>query len=209
MTRKFRVIHNRPPIISGQNGNLGIMEDPPSVEYSITDPEGDAFTITELLNGNILRKYNGVADRKETLTVPSQSWLTLQPDTTHTLTIQATDSQGMMSSRTYTLTRFVDKIIYDGLPTPFTTDIAAKRVLISPDWVIPPGATIKVETCNNAYDESPTWEDCTMVVRLGRGYLFTNETKTAAEWGIDIRFRIEKGEAVSPISFKGFGGAFD
>ncbi|ERM20358.1 Ig-like domain-containing protein [Brevibacillus laterosporus] len=209
MTRKFRVIHNRPPIISGQNGNLGIMENLPSVEYSITDLEGDTFTITELLNGKMLRKYNGVEGRKETLTVPFQTWLTVQPDITHTLTIQATDSQGMMSSRTYTLTRFVDKIIYDGLPTPFTTDIAAKRVLISPDWVIPPGATIKVETCNNAYDESPTWEDCTMVVRLGRGYLFANETKTAAEWGIDIRFRIEKGEAVSPISFKGFGGAFD
>ncbi|MCR8981166.1 hypothetical protein [Brevibacillus laterosporus] len=48
-----------------------------------------------------------------------------------------------------------------------------------------------------------------MVVKLGRGYLYTNDKRTADKWGIDIRFHIEKEEATSPISFQGFGGAFD
>ncbi|TPG74806.1 hypothetical protein EEL32_24445 [Brevibacillus laterosporus] len=195
--------------MSGQNKDLGIIEAAPSETYSVTDPEGDSFTVVEKINGTLIRSFPGEAEKEETVTIPPDVWLSLQPDIEHTLTVEATDSQGMAYTRFYTFKRFENKIVIDGLALPFTTDIAAKRVLITPDWVIPFGTIIKVETCNNAFDESPTWEDCTLVVKLGRGYLFTNETKTAAEWGIDIRFHIEKGEAVSPISFKGFGGAFD
>ncbi|QOS97885.1 DNRLRE domain-containing protein [Brevibacterium sp. JNUCC-42] len=209
VTRKFRVVHNRPPVISGQNKDLGIIEAAPTETYSVTDPEDDSFTVVEKINGTLIRSFPGEAGREETVTLPPDVWLSLQPDIEHILTIEATDSQGMAYTRSYTFKRFENKIVIDGLAVPFTTDIAAKRVLITPDWVVPLGTIIKVETCNNAFDESPTWEDCTLVVKLGRGYLFTNDKKTAAEWGIDIRFRIEKGEAVSPISFKGFGGAFD
>nr|WP_278429827.1 hypothetical protein [Brevibacillus laterosporus] len=209
ITRKFRVVHNRPPVISGQNKDLGIIEAAPSESYSVTDPEGDSFTVVEKINGTVIRSFPGVADREETATIPPDIWLTLQPDVVHTLTVTATDKQGMMYTRSYTFKRFENKIVIDGLAVPFTTDIAAKRVLITPDWVIPFGTVVKVETCNNAFDESPTWEDCTLVVKLGRGYLYTNDKKTADKWGIDIRFHIEKGEATKPISIQGFGGAFD
>ncbi|WP_147304279.1 DNRLRE domain-containing protein [Brevibacillus sp. VP] len=209
VTRKFRVVHNRPPVITGQNKDLGIIEAAPSETYSVTDPEGDSFTVVEKINGTVIRSFPGVADREETATIPPDIWLTLQPDVVHTLTVTATDKQGMMYTRSYTFKRFENKIVIDGLAVPFTTDIAAKRVLITPDWVIPFGTVVKVETCNNAFDESPTWEDCTLVVKLGRGYLYTNDKKTADKWGIDIRFHIEKGEATKPISIQGFGGAFD
>ncbi|TGU83128.1 hypothetical protein EN829_063460, partial [Mesorhizobium sp. M00.F.Ca.ET.186.01.1.1] len=36
VTRKFRVVWNRPPTISGQNGDLGVMEAPPSVNYTVS-----------------------------------------------------------------------------------------------------------------------------------------------------------------------------
>ncbi|MGG1443522.1 Ig-like domain-containing protein [Brevibacillus laterosporus] len=206
---KFRVVHNRPPVITGQNKDLGIIEAAPSETYSVTDPEGDSFTVVEKINGTVIRSFPGVAGKEETATIPPDIWLSLQPDVVHTLTVTATDKQGMMYTRSYTFKRFENKIVIDGLAVPFTTDIAAKRVLITPDWVIPFGTVIKVETCNNAFDESPTWEDCTLVVKLGRGYLYTNDKKTADKWGIDIRFHIEKGEATKPISFQGFGGAFD
>ncbi|XOS94335.1 DNRLRE domain-containing protein [Brevibacillus laterosporus] len=208
-TRKFRVVHNRPPVITGQNKDLGIIEAAPSETYSVTDPEGDSFTVVEKINGTVIRSFPGVAGKEETATIPPDIWLSLQPDVVHTLTVTATDKQGMMYTRSYTFKRFENKIVIDGLAVPFTTDIAAKRVLITPDWVVPLGTIIKVETCNNAFDESPTWEDCTLVVKLGRGYLYSNDKKTADKWGIDIRFHIEKGEATKPISFQGFGGAFD
>ncbi|AKF94945.1 hypothetical protein EX87_14495 [Brevibacillus laterosporus] len=195
--------------MTSQNKDLGIIEAAPSETYSVTDPEGDSFTVVEKINGTVIRSFPGVAGKEEAATIPPDIWLTLQPDVVHTLAVTATDKQGMTYTRSYTFKRFENKIVIDGLAVPFTTDIAAKRVLITPDWVIPFGTIVKVETCNNAFDESPTWEDCTLVVKLGRGYLYTNDKKTADKWGIDIRFHIEKGEATKPISFQGFGGAFD
>ncbi|ELK38817.1 hypothetical protein D478_27716, partial [Brevibacillus agri BAB-2500] len=217
VTRKFRVIWNRPPTISGENSNLGIMEAPPSVEYSITEPETNPFTVTEKINGQIIRTFAGVAGRQETITIPHELWLRLEPGVQHALTIEASDDQGMTSTRTYTLTRFVDKIVFSldfatmqqETKDFFTTDVAAKRLLLTPIWELPPGAILLVEVCNNAYDTEPTWEDATIVVKLNRAHLFANETKTADKWGINFRFRIEKGSASQPIYLKGVGGAFD
>ncbi|WP_309479194.1 DNRLRE domain-containing protein [Brevibacillus agri] len=217
VTRKFRVIWNRPPTISGENSNLGIMEAPPSVEYSITEPETNPFTVTEKINGQIIRTFAGVAGRQETITIPHELWLRLEPGVQHALTIEASDDQGMTSTRTYTLTRFVDKIVFSldfatmqqETKDFFTTDVAAKRLLLTPIWELPPGAILLVEVCNNAYDTEPTWEDATIVVKLNRAHLFANETKTADKWGINFRFQIEKGTATQPIYLKGVGGAFD
>ena len=215
--RKFRVVWNRPPTISGENGDLGIMEAPPSVNYTVSDPEGSTFTLTEKINGQVIRTFAGVAGRQETITIPHDMWLRLEPGVQHALTIEAADDQGMTSIRTYTLTRFVDKIIVSmdfATMKPetkdfFTTDVAAKRLLLTPIWDLPPGAILQVEVCNNAYDEEPAWEDATIVVKLNRAHLFANESKTAERWGINFRIKIEKGTAIGPIYVKGIGGAFD
>ena len=217
VTRKFRVVWNRPPTISGQNGDLGVMEAPPSVNYTISDPETNPFTVTEKINGQVIRTFAGVAGRQETITIPHDMWLRLEPGVPHALTIDASDDQGMASSRTYTLTRFVDKIVFsmdfdtmsEATKDFFTTDVAAKRLLLTPSWDLPPGAILQVEVCNNAYDAEPTWEDATIVVKLNRAHLFANETKTADKWGINFRFTIEKGTSTQPIYLKGVGGAFD
>ncbi|MFF0831036.1 glycine-rich protein [Brevibacillus sp. NPDC003359] len=218
VTRKLRVVWNRPPVIDGQNKDLGIMEAPPVETYTVTEPESNPFTVTEKINGVVIRTFPGVADRQESITIPKDLWLRLEPGVPHTLTIEATDNQGMSSTRTFTLTRFVNKIVFNGmdfntLPEAvklrFTTDVAAKRILFTPTWIIPPGATILVEVCNNAYDALPTWEDATIVVKLGRAHLFNNVSKTADKWGINFRFRIDKANANSSIYAKGGGGAFD
>ncbi|MDR4997905.1 sialidase family protein [Brevibacillus parabrevis] len=217
VTRKFRVVWNRPPTISDENRDLGIMEAPPSVTYTVTEPEGNAFTVAEKINGQVIRTFAGVAGQQETITIPHELWIRLEPGVQHALTIEASDDQGMMSTRTYTLTRFVDKIVFSmdyATMSPetkdfFTTDVAAKRLLLTPSWDLPPGAVLQVEVCNNAYDEDPSWEDATIVVKLNRAHLFANETKTATEWGINFRIRIEQGSATQPVYLKGIGGAFD
>ncbi|WP_312118199.1 Ig-like domain-containing protein [Brevibacillus reuszeri] len=216
--RKFRVIWNRPPVIDGQNGDIGIHEAPPTVTYAAYDPEGNPFTVIEKINGVATRSFAGVANRQETFEIKHDTWLRLEPGVLHTLTIEATDDQGMSSKRMYTLTRFVDKITFNGMEYAllrpetrefFTTDVAAKRLLLTPMWDLPPGVNLLVEACNNGYDAVPTWEDATHVVKTGRIHMFNNTTKTAAKWGINFRFRIEKGSAIFPIYFKGVGGAFD
>jgi hypothetical protein len=218
ITRKFRVIHNRPPAISGQDGDIGSINTPPSLTYTVADPEGSTFTITEKLNDTVIRTFTGQPGVENTMTIPHDLWLPLEPGVPQTLKIEATDSAGIKSVRMYMFTRTEDRIVFDGLDfanlppdllDKFTTDVPARRILLTPDWTIPPGAVVLVEACNNAFDAQPTWEDVTFHARNNRGYLFLNQQKTADKWGVNFRFTIEKGTATDPIIVKGIGGAFD
>ncbi|MGG0810958.1 Ig-like domain-containing protein [Brevibacillus laterosporus] len=208
ITRKFRVVHNRPPVINGQNVDLGVLSAIPSKTYTVTEPEGDAFTITEKINGKVIRTFAGTDGKENTATIPFDTWLRLSLTAVHTLTIEATDSKGMTSTRSYTFRRSADKIAF-ALRNPFGTDIAAKRILVTIDATIPAGADYKAEVCNNAFDELPTWEDATNHVKFNRGFIFTNKEKTAEKWGVSVRFSFTKGTATEPVIVKGFGGAFD
>lgn len=63
---------------------------------------------------------------------------------------------------------------------------------------------------NNAFDAVPTWEDITAMVAINRVYNFTNTTKTADKWGVNIRFTITKNEGFEgEVSISGFGGAYE
>ncbi|WP_277545909.1 hypothetical protein [Brevibacillus laterosporus] len=41
--------------------------------------------------------------------------------------------------------------------------------------IVSPGADYKIEVCNNAFDESATWEDATNHVKFNQGFIFTNK----------------------------------
>ncbi|WP_277548256.1 Ig-like domain-containing protein [Brevibacillus laterosporus] len=208
VTRKFRVVHNRPPVINGQNVDLGVLNAIPSKTYTVTEPEGDAFTITEKINCKVIRTFAGTDSKENTATIPLDTWLRLSLTAVHTLTIEATDSKGMTSTRSYTFRRSADKIAF-ALRNPFGTDIAAKRILVTIDATIPAGADYKAEVCNNAFDELPTWEDASNHVKFNRGFIFTNKEKTAEKWGVSVRFSFTRGTATEPVIVRGFGGAFD
>jgi hypothetical protein len=212
--RTFRVIWNRPPTISGQDENLGTISTPPNQTYSVTDPEGHSFTIEEYLDGELLRSFPGVAGQEYTATIPFDKWLRTSL-AQHALRIRATDSAGQFAERIYTFTRTDDRIEftlnYDdpNIQNFFILDDKPTRILVTLDGTFPSGCKVKVEACNNALDDSPTWEDITGPVLAGRGYIFQNATKTAAQWAINIRITIEKGTAIEPVILNGFGGAFD
>jgi hypothetical protein len=216
VTRKFRVIWNRPPTISGTNEDLGTIMVPPSKTYMVTEPEGNPFTITEKINGNVIRSFEGVAGREETVTIPHDLWIRLDLDTPHSLTVEATDSQGLTSTRIFTFVRTETHIEFmldfdnPDVEAHFTLDGMPKRVLVTLERYLPPGSQIEfVRVCNNALDEVPTWEDATAAVTAGRGYLFTNQEKTAENWRINIWVCIAKGTATERVRLDGYGGAFD
>ncbi|AYK09188.1 hypothetical protein D8Z77_14905 [Brevibacillus laterosporus] len=192
--------------MSGQNEDLGTLSSVPSKKYTVIEPEGDTFTITEKINGKAIRTFAGTDKMENTLTIPLDMWLRLSLTEAHTLTIEATD--GLKSTRTFTFHRSADKIALS-LKKPFDTTIAAKRIVITIDATVPPGADYKVEVCNNAFDELPTWEDATNNVKFNRGFIFTNKEKTAEKWGVSVRFVFVKGVATEPVIVRGFGGAFD
>lgn len=186
-TRNFTVLYNQPPEISGSDQDLGTITSPPSIQYSVTDVEGYSFTITEAVDGDTIRSFPGVDGQQETLTIPLEMWITLEPGVTHQLTISATDQYNATSVRTYTFIRAVEGIELETTEI-LPADAQPSRVILSLNGTIPANANLNVQVCNNAHDPSPTWEDMTDSVKNGRPYVFTNTTSTTGQWG--IRFKI-------------------
>jgi hypothetical protein len=64
------VVNNRPPSIDGANGSLGVQSAAFTQNYVVTDPDvGDTLTVTETLNGTLIRQYNPTSGAPQTLTV--------------------------------------------------------------------------------------------------------------------------------------------
>lgn len=214
--RKFRIIWNRPPVIDGENKDLGSFIQPPVVNYSATDPEGNTFTFSEYLNGKQIRSFAGVAGQQYTVEIIHDAWIRLDLDVQHQIKIVATDSSGISSERIYTFTRtetHIEFMLDYGNPdikADFMLDGMPLRVLVTLERYLPEGSSIEsVKVCNNYLDAVPTWEDCTGAVKGNRGYLFTNKTKTAANWAINLWVIIAKGTATERVRLNGYGGAFD
>ena len=52
------VITNTPPVISGSDGALGTFGDtPPSYQYTVTDAQGGAVSVSERVDSTTLRTY--------------------------------------------------------------------------------------------------------------------------------------------------------
>ena len=70
----------------------------------------------------------------------------------------------------------------------------ANVIVAAVDYVIE-GSFVQVYACNNAYDESPTWEDVTDEVSANATILLKNRTKTADNWGLRLRVVVNKRDA--------------
>ena len=199
---------NSAPLInySGQS-DLGQLTSKPTITYSVSDNEGDTITVTEKLNGEVIRQFTATSNTNYTITLTDEFWLTCGKNT-NTIEISASDVNGGTSYKYITFTRQVNKVQIT-TKNPIETDAAATKIMVSPDWD-KTGCTGKVEVCNNGFDASPTWEDMTTMAALNRPYVFTNKTKTAAKWGIKIRLTLTKNEGYTgEVAIYGFGGAYE
>lgn len=199
---------NSAPLInySGQS-DLGQLTSKPTITYSVSDNEGDSITVTEKLNGEVIRQFTATPNTNYTITITDEFWLTCGKNT-NTIEISASDVNGGTSYKYITFTRQVNKVQIT-TKNPIETDAAATKIMVSPDWD-KVGCTGKVEVCNNGFDASPTWEDMTTMAALNRPYVFTNKTKTANKWGIKIRLTLTKNEGYTgEVAIYGFGGAFE
>lgn len=199
---------NSAPLINyaGQS-DLGQLTSKPTVTYSVSDNEGDTITVTEKLNGEVINQFTATSNTNYTITITDETWLTCGTDI-NIIEISASDLSGGTSSKNITFIRKINKVQIT-TKNPIETDIAATKIMVSPDWD-KIGCTGKVEVCNNGFDASPTWEDMTTMSVLNRPYVFTNSTKTATKWGIKIRLTLTKNEGYEgEVAIYGFGGAFE
>ncbi|HEX2938344.1 MAG TPA: hypothetical protein VHO66_05430 [Ruminiclostridium sp.] len=198
---------NSAPTISGADKDLGLQTGAFSETYTINDAEGDTVVVTEKIDDTAIRSYTGELGKTETISLSGNVWKTLT-NGSHALKIEATDGNFATSIRVLAFEKH-ETVINFFYATPFTTDAMATKILVSPTWKIE-GAVAKVEACNNAFDASPTWEDITAQVLINRVFNFTNKTKTADKWGVNIRFTITKNtDYTGEVSISTFGGAYE
>ena len=198
---------NSAPAISGQDMALGHKTGSFAEKYTVTDIEGDNVVVTEFVDDVQIRSYQATLGQEETIELTRERWLMLT-NGNHQLRVEAVDGNFATSVRVWTFSK-KESVICFQLNEPEETDEAASKVLVTPTWHIE-GATALVEACNNAFDAEPTWEDITPMVAINRVYNFTNKTKTADKWGVNIRFTITKNEGYEgEVSISGFGGAYE
>ena len=203
----FIKTNSGPVITLTSEENLGQLTSKPTIEYSVSDNEGDEVTITEFLNGNKIKAFTAVLGKKYSIELTDDFWIACNGKE-NTITIAAEDSNKTTTYKYVTFSRKVDKVQFT-TKYPIETSTAASKIMVTPQWDIT-NATGKVEACNNGFDNSPTWEDITSMVTACRPYVFINSTKTANKWGIKIRITITKNEGYTgEVAIYGFGGAYE
>ena len=198
---------NSAPAISGTDTDLGLKTGSFAENYTITDVEGDNVVVTEFVDDDEIRSYQATLGEEAAIELTREKWLMLT-NGTHQLRVEAVDGNFATSVRVWNFSKAENTIAFQ-FSAPEETDARATKILITPTWKIE-GAVAKVEACNNAFDAVPTWEDITAMVQLNRVFNFTNETKTADKWGVNVRFTIVKNEGYEgEVSISGFGGAYE
>ena len=198
---------NSAPAISGQDEDLGQQTGSFAEKYTVTDVEGDNVVVTEFVDDKQIRSYQATLGQEETIELSRENWLVLA-NGDHQLRVEAVDGNFATSVRVWNFSK-KETVIAFQFAQPEETDARATKILITPTWHIE-GSVAKVEACNNAFDDSPAWEDITAQVAINRVYNFLNESKTAEKWGVNVRFTITKNEGYEEeVSISGFGGAYE
>lgn len=199
---------NLPPIISGNDRDLGIIDKVLTYSYSVTDPENDDIFVDVLIDDVYVERDVKVESGKSyKVEVKGLDFLKLKPGK-HTLKIMATDKKSDKVVRLINFTRDPKRLVVMSAK-PIETDAAAKKFYFNPVWKVAVGAEGKIEICNNGFDENPTWEDATSTVKIGKTYNFTNQTKKASKWGIAVKMTINKNNATAISYIATAGGAFE
>lgn len=206
--RYYFTRNNLAPTISGNDKDMGVINDKFEYTFSISDVEKDKIYYSTYLDNKLLSKQVEAVDGKKYKTViDGMDMIKLEPGK-HIFKIVAVDAQGSKSERIITFSRDVQRLVMM-LKKPFETDAQSKKVLVTPGWDVAKGAEHKVEVCNNGFDENPTWEDATSMVDLSKAFIFQNTKKTASKWGVNIRLTIERKNAKRNSYITGIGGAFE
>lgn len=58
---------------------------------------------------------------------------------------------------------------------------------------------------NNALDDAPVWEDATADYTANKPHIFTNKTKTASQWAVSVKLKIEANDSTGEISVSAVG----
>jgi hypothetical protein len=198
------VVNNLPPTISGSDADLGVFSDAfTGYNYTVNDADSTSVSVQEIIDGVVFRTSAPALGQQQTFSLTGVNWTKIQ-NGTHTVRIVATDSEGASTARTITFTRDVDTVEF--FTQILNTDAKPTAALVNVQGSFPTGCILTVLAANNANDASPVWQDISG--SLGSKAYFTNESKTAASWGVRFHVKLERGTATLPCYITSVGGGF-
>ncbi len=201
----YEIIWNTAPTIADIPAKGEQKTTPFNIAYTASDVDGDVLSVSATLNGHaIYSKNNVVSGTAENIQITKAIIDSYGVNGTNTIVVSVYDGSVSVSKST-TFTRSQTDLTVQGAAA-LSCDEMPEEIGIKLVADVPDGATMFVFCCNNGNDTNPIWEDCTQEVINGEMYTFTNKTKTATKWGVNIKVVIQKGTATEEISVGGFGG---
>lgn len=184
---------NTAPVINYSGGSaLGDKTEGFTLNYSVSDADGDAVTVTEKLDNVVQRTFApALGETQQFQAVLPANFQTIL-NGNHTITIEATDGKAAAAPVNVTFSKEVHSASIT-LSTPLAADDMPTAIRLSITRDIPDDAVWTAEVCNNAYDTSPTWENIKPAIQSGYNFVFSNKTKTAENWGINFRIEVTRG----------------
>ena len=206
------IVPNPAPTINYSGDiNLGNVFAPRNVGYTVTGVAGDTVTVTERLDGAITRRYAvtlGVTQSFQALGDPLEFMTILNGE--RTLTIEATTNNTVGAQDATPVNITFTKIVHSGwisLSNALPADDRPEVIRLSIIGQLI-DAELSVFVCNNGNDALPTWENATDAVVSGINYIFSNTTKTATNWGVNVSVDFGRGASNTPGYIQSIQGAF-
>ena len=169
--------------------DLGLKNTGFSVDYSVTDPDGDEVTVTEAIDGAAQRTFKATPGETYTFMVTGETFMkVLNGD--HTLTITANDTKMDTVHKLLFKKEITAAMIT--LTEPVEADAKIAVCVLSVNGSIPADANFEVKVTNNGKDTTPTWEDCTSEVKTGANYVFENQAQTNG-WAFNFKVTVSRG----------------
>ena len=227
-TWTFRKTNSQPgkPTITGLANGQRIEQSLDIMFSPTTDPDGDAQTFAVEVADDAafssgkqtfttgLKKYNTGSKVWESATTASNadagasfkipvSGLTLNSD--KYIRVSSTDKSGSNTTvYSNTLQVRVGTVLeVQSLPAPL--DYQPTSAMPRFSMVVDSRAAVTVMVCNNALDDAPAWEDATTDYAANRPHTFTNKTKTALQWAVSLKLKIEANDSTGEISVSAVG----
>ena len=186
------VNNNTPPAITcatASGTDLGVKNEGFTISYSVDDEEEDAVTVTEAVDGTVLRTFTATLGGSNSLQLTGVDFMKLL-NGRHALTITAADGA---SSAAHSLS-FTKEVTAASvtLAQPMEADGPISVCVLAVSGFLPADAVFSVEATNNALDAAPVWEDCTAAVKAGANHVFENGT-AANGHAFNFRLNVSRG----------------
>lgn len=201
---------NRPPVISSSLGasgtDLGEKKDVFNVTYSVSNPDGNALTVTEKIDNVTVNTRTNISS-DSLLTFSNLNDLTSFQkilNGEHTLEIIANNGEEI--SFTFTFTKKVteaDITLKNALAVDGDISVAILKI----EGSIPKDAIVTALVTNNGKDPNPAWQDATIEVLNNKNIVFTNKENTNGA-AFNFKVKIKRGPSDKGGYITSINGAF-